>query len=147
MVTLRQATREDKAELLRLQQQLYNPDPTLGAEIDAYFNTTSPIELMLVAATENECLGAFIELSKRDYAEGCKSSPVAYIEGIFVDHNLRRTGIGQQLMKAAESWARENGFTEMASDTKRGNLESISFHQTAGFEITEQITCFRKQLM
>ena len=144
---LRKATREDKAELLRLQQQLYSPDPSLEAEIDAYFDGTSTTELVLVVSAQNDGLGAFIELSKRDYAEGCKSSPVAYIEGIYVDSNLRLTGAGQQLIEAAESWARKNGFIEIASDTKCSNLESISFDHTAGFEITEQITCCRKQLM
>jgi aminoglycoside 6'-N-acetyltransferase I len=49
---------------------------------------------------------------------------VGYIEGWFVYEALRNRGIGKELMRAAEDWAREHGCREMASDTWIDNEES-----------------------
>jgi len=54
--------------------------------------------------------------SKRErgkYADGSLSSPVGYIEGWYVDDDLRGQGIGKALMQTAEDWARSIGLTEM----------------------------------
>ena len=51
-------------------------------------------------------LCGFIEVSLRDYAEGCQTSPVAYIEGWYVDEHCRRRTLGTRLVQAAEAWAR-----------------------------------------
>ena len=50
------------------------------------------------------------------------------------------------LMKAAEQWAQEKGFSELASDTETSNLKSIAIHKQLGFEETERVVCFLKQL-
>ena len=54
-------------------------------------------------------LGGFLEAGTRKYAEGCVTAPVGYIEGWFVDENLRRQGHGHELVNAAEDWARSQG--------------------------------------
>jgi hypothetical protein len=41
---------------------------------------------------------------------------VAYLEGWYVDRDVRRHGIGAALVHAAEAWARERGYRELASD-------------------------------
>src|ERR1700754_4845562 len=71
----------------------------------------------------------FISVSLRhDYVEGSSSSPVAFIEGIYVDENFRRKGIAVELIKAAEQWGMEKGCVEMGSDTELHNQLSIDFH-------------------
>jgi GNAT superfamily N-acetyltransferase len=40
----------------------------------------------------------FAELAIRDYANGCASRPVPFLEGIFVAEEFRRRGIGAQLV-------------------------------------------------
>lgn len=81
-----------------------------------------------------------------DYVEGTSSSPVGYLEGIFVEENYRRCGYAKQLAAACEQWAREKGCTEFASDCELGNAESIAFHLHSGFEEANRIVCFAKKL-
>jgi aminoglycoside 6'-N-acetyltransferase I len=92
-------------------------------------------------------LGGFVEVGTRSYAEGCLSSPVAYLEGLWVDPDLRRQGVARELVDAAEAWAITEGLTELASDTGLDNLGSQAFHSDCGFEETDRVICFRKCLV
>lgn len=75
-------------------------------------------------AEQNGQLVGFVEVSLRDYAEGCESSPVGYLEGWYVAPKHRKTGIGRRLVQAAEDWARARGCSEMASDSELSNTPS-----------------------
>lgn len=93
-----------------------------------------------------EAIG-FIQLSTRhDYVEGCETSPVGYIEGIYVEADYRRKGIAQELVSFAEEWSRKHGCLEMASDCEFDNQLSIDFHLGAGFTEANRIVCFTKKL-
>ena len=81
-----------------------------------------------------------------DYVEGTDSSPVGYLEGIYVAEDCRKQGIAGKLLSAAESWAREQGCTEFASDCELTNMESLKFHLSMGFEEANRIICFAKKL-
>lgn len=87
-----------------------------------------------------------IETSIREYAEGCESSPVGYIEAWFVDGDFRRTGVAGALVTAAENWSREKGCTEMGSDTWLDNEASIRAHQKLGYHEVDRLVHFVKQL-
>jgi aminoglycoside 6'-N-acetyltransferase I len=91
-------------------------------------------------------LGGFLEAGTRKYAEGCKSSPVGFIEGWYVDADLRRRGIGKVLVQAAEEWAHSQGLTEIASDTWLDNEVSIQAHLKLGYEEAERLVHFAKKL-
>ena len=83
---------------------------------------------------------------RRDYVEGTESSPVGYLEGIFVEEEARGSGIARSLLTACESWAREQGCREFASDCELTNSESLSFHLAMGFQEANRIICFTKPL-
>jgi aminoglycoside 6'-N-acetyltransferase I len=87
-----------------------------------------------------------IEVSLRAYAAGCTTSPVAYIEGWYVDQDLRRGKLGSQLVHTAEAWARSHGLKEIASDTQIANVVSIQAHKVLGYAEVERLVCFRKVL-
>jgi len=119
----------------------------LGAEADAYLRGAGfMLEAVLVAAAGDGALVGFAELSLRPYAEGCTSSPVAYLEGWYVEPAYRGRGVGRALVAAAQEWARARGCREFASDTPIGNHGSAAAHAALGFEEVEQIRCFRKDL-
>ena len=82
----------------------------------------------------------------RDYAEGCSGSRIGYIEGWYVEPELRRQGLGGQLVQAAEHWARELGLAEMASDCEIDNAVSFRAHTALGYQEVGRIICFRKAL-
>ena len=50
-----------------------------------------------------------------DYVEGTSSSPVGYLEGIFIEKAYRKKGYAKALLSACEAWAKGKGCTEFAS--------------------------------
>ena len=83
---------------------------------------------------------------RRDYVEGTDSSPVGYLEGIFVREEYRRKGVAKALLAACEAWAKDMGCTEFASDCELTNYESYRFHLALGFLEAGRIICFTKQI-
>jgi len=101
---------------------------------------------VLVLARDGGGLGGFIALTMRPWAEGCASTPVAYVEGWWVDEDLRRQGWGRRLVEAAETWARERGCPELGSDVELDNARSIEAHRALGFREVQRTVAFAKQL-
>ena len=83
---------------------------------------------------------------RHDYVEGTEHSPVGYLEGIYVEPDWRRNGIAGKLLSACESWARQQGCREFASDCEIINSESLRFHLGLGFTEANRIICFTKKL-
>lgn len=83
---------------------------------------------------------------RNDYVEGTESSPVGYLEGIFVAQGYRRQGVARALLSACESWSKERGCAEFASDCELSNTESLLFHLKLGFLEANRIICFTKTL-
>ncbi|HET9136457.1 MAG TPA: aminoglycoside 6'-N-acetyltransferase [Candidatus Kapabacteria bacterium] len=90
---------------------------------------------------------AFANLSIHyEYVEGSESSPVGYIEGIYVKPEYRKQGIAKELVRLGEEWSRSRGCTEYASDTEFHNKESQAFHRAIGFDREETIVHFIKNI-
>ena len=100
----------------------------------------------LLAETPNGDAAGFAEVAIRDYANGCVSRPVAFLEGIWVKPQLRRQGIGAQLLKATEAFLIVRGISELGSDALIDNQELHSAHRAWGFSETERVVYFRKSL-
>ena len=83
---------------------------------------------------------------RHDYVEGTSTSPVGYLEGLYVLEEHRRGGVAAGLLSACESWARQQGCREFASDCELHNEQSLRFHLTTGFEEANRIICFTKKL-
>lgn len=98
-------------------------------------------------AYEGEKAVGFAQCQLRhDYVEGTDSSPVGYLEGIYVTELYRKQGAARQLLSACECWAREQGCREFASDCELDNAGSLAFHLSMGFEEANRIICFTKKL-
>ena len=90
---------------------------------------------------------AFANISIRvDYVEGSTTSPVGYIEGIYVNPKFRHIGIAKELARLGEVWSRSKGCSEYASDTESHNTESQEFHQHIGFDVAETIVHYIKKI-
>jgi aminoglycoside 6'-N-acetyltransferase I len=131
---VRPATAADAAQWLRMRAALW-PDGSLAEHADEIAQwLAGPDTVALVAArADGDVLVGLAELSLRPYAEGCEDSPVAYLEGWWVDPDLRGRGIGRALVEAAADWARARGGTELASDAELDNLGSQRAHAALGF--------------
>ncbi len=100
-----------------------------------------------VASTGAGEIVGFAEGSLRaDYVNGCETSPVTFLEGIYVEPEHRQSGIARELCRAVEAWGRAAGSLEMASDADLSNTASHAFHAAVGFEETERVVFFRKLL-
>lgn len=109
----------------------------------------------LLVATEAAVFGwqeeghweAFAQCQLRhDYVEGCETSPVGYLEGIYVREPLRGRGVARALLAACQAWAKARGCAEFASDCELSNEDSLRFHLAAGFQEAGRIICFTKRL-
>ena len=103
--------------------------------------------LNLIARDEaGEAMGFAEAALRHDYVEGCGTSPVVFLEGIYVAPAFRRRGVAAALVGAAEDWGRRNGCTEFASDAALTNLDSHAMHRALGFEETARVVYFRKEI-
>ncbi len=115
-------------------------------EQDMHEYLTSDTQAAFVAETADGRLIGFLEVNIRDYAEGCTTRHVGYIEGWFVEAEYRRQGIGAALVQAAEEWARSQGCREMASDCLLHNELSLAAHLALGYKETARLIHFAKRL-
>ncbi len=83
---------------------------------------------------------------RHDYVEGTETSPVGYLEGIYVREDVRRQGIARKLLAACEGWAKTKGCAEFASDCELDNTDNQRFHQAVGFEEANRIVAYVKKL-
>lgn len=89
----------------------------------------------------------FAEASlRRDYVNGCETTPVAFLEGIYVVPEARGRGVAKALVAAVEDWARASGVSELGSDAAPDNMASLKMHHALGFEETQRVVFFRKLL-
>lgn len=100
-----------------------------------------------VAEAPDGSLAGFAEAALRhDYVNGCETSPVAFVEGIYVALEHRKADVARTLCAAIAAWGRERGCTELASDALADNVQSHAFHRAIGFEETERVVYFRMGL-
>ena len=145
--TIRQLRESDLSEWLRLRLLLWDQ----AGENDHREEMVDIIEdldsqLVVVADRGDETLAGFLEASIRPMAEDCETEHVGYLEGWYVEENVRRSGLGRALVAFAEDWARRHGCTEMASDAEVGNDTSLSAHQRLGYQETSRLVHLRKEL-
>lgn len=81
-----------------------------------------------------------------DYVNGTTTSPVAFLEGIYVTPLHRRSGVARELLFSVRAWARTRGCTELSSDTALDNCVSQAAHVALGFEETERVVFYRMQV-
>ena len=90
----------------------------------------------------NQILG-LVELSLRNIVDGCLSSPVAYIEGLYLKKEYRSRGLGKEAIRIILNWCIEKGFSELATDTQLTNLKAQHFYKAVGFQETDRVVEFR----
>lgn len=96
---------------------------------------------------ENDIPIGFAQCQLRyDYVEGTKTSPVGYLEGIFIKEGYRNKGYAKELLAECEVWTKGNGCQEFASDCEIDNIDSFQFHKSMDFTEVNRIICFAKTL-
>ena len=139
---VREVTPSDFAEWRRMRAALWPDCPAELHNLEMREQMTARHAVFVYAREDG--LGAFIELSVRDRVDGSESPRVGYVEGWYVDPDLRGQGIGRQLIRQAEAWTRALGLAELASDAELINDQSIRAHEALGFRETFRLVHFVK---
>jgi aminoglycoside 6'-N-acetyltransferase I len=133
---------------LALRQALW-PDCTQEEHLSEMSSFCAKAEryAQFVAYSESSAPIGFVEAAIRtDYVNGTESSPVVFLEGLYVVPEARLQGVARALVATVERWALDVGCRELASDALLENHVSHVVHRALGFEETERVVFFRKSL-
>lgn len=83
-------------------------------------------------------------LDSASNAEWLKARQLLWPQSTNKDHSGR--GLGKELVDYVSDWSKEKGYNEIASDILLSNVESISKHESWGFEETERVVYMKKKL-
>jgi aminoglycoside 6'-N-acetyltransferase I len=112
----------------------------------AYFSGYPDRAAFIALSDAGQPVGFAEAALRRDYVEGCETSPVAFLEGIYVEPGERNRGIARALADAVAAWGQAKGCSEFASNALLDNTDSHAFHAALGFTETERVVFFRKEL-
>ena len=143
---IRKAESKDLPTIAELACRLW-PDNTAQEMQEEMAGIMAQSDAAFFLAYDEENAIGFAQCQLRhDYVEGTDSSPVGYLEGIYVADGYRKQGIAKELLAACENWAKIKGCAEFASDCELDNVQSLQFHLNVGFEEANRIICFAKKL-
>ena len=142
---IRKASSSDSMALAELAAQLFS---SAVEELEPEFAelTASNEAACFLAMDDNHPIGFAQCQLRHDYVEGCHSSPVGFLEGIYVDEAHRHGGVAKALLSACEAWAKDAGCSEFASDCEIDNHGSLAWHLKAGFQEMGRTIWFAKKL-
>lgn len=143
---IKRVTKEDAVTLAKLAIQMW--DENVLEELAEEFAemVSSEDAACFIKYVGEEPVGFAQCQLRRDYVEGTETSPVGYLEGIFVAEKFRQAGFAKELLQECERWAKKKGCTEFASDCELDNTDSFKFHMAMGFEEANRVICFKKNI-
>jgi len=145
-LTIRAAVPEDLEDLVTLGRMMW-PDNTEAGLREEFADTLQDSLACFFLLYRGEEPVGFAQVQlRRDYVEGTVTSPVGYLEGIYIKKEYRRKGYAGMLVRTCENWAAEKGCSEFASDCPVTNTVSYAFHMHMGFAEANRIICFTKKL-
>jgi aminoglycoside 6'-N-acetyltransferase I len=135
-----------RSEWVRLRHALWHDTlESLDAQLDELHRASVAYIGFLVCDAEDRAV-AFAEASLRPYVNGCETSPIVFLEGIYVDPTFRKRGLARLLAAMIENWGKAAGCTEFASDILAENHDSHAVHLALGFAETERVIYFRRPI-
>lgn len=143
---IKRATGADALTLAKLAIQMWDSHTLSELETDFATIISSQNAACFIKYVEDQPIG-FAQCQLRyDYVEGTETSPVGYLEGIFIQQEFRHKGLATELLQECQRWAKEKECSEFASDCEIDNIDSLKFHLAMGFEEANRIICFRKEI-
>ncbi|QDH36433.1 aminoglycoside 6'-N-acetyltransferase [Porphyrobacter sp. YT40] len=116
-------------------------------EAEELYLSGNPDRTAFVALDDDQVVVGFAEATiRRDYVEGCDTSPVVFLEGIYVDPTWRKRGVARALSNAVAEWGTGRDAKEYASNALLDNVGSHAFHAAIGFSETERVVFFKRPL-
>ncbi|MDE5575946.1 MAG: GNAT family N-acetyltransferase [Oscillospiraceae bacterium] len=143
---IRKASKNDTMTIANLAVLLWNDASVEDLAVE-FSELLSKDNAQIFLKYENDIPVGFAQCQLRsDYVEGTETTPVGYLEGIFVLENYRNKGYAKELLNECERWAKDKGCKEFASDCEIDNDNSFKFHMAMNFTEANRIICFTKKL-
>lgn len=140
------ATEKDTSVLAELAIQMWHNHTLEELEADFKDIISKDDSVCFIKYVEETPIGFAQCQLRHDYVEGTTSSPVGYLEGIFIVPKYQHKGYAKELLQKCELWAKTKGCSEFASDCELHNTNSFNFHMATGFEEANRVICFRKHI-
>ena len=137
----------DDSAWLTLRRALFphHDEAFLRAEMERFVAQADRYAQFLVIDEDGDPVGLAEVSLRADHVPGTRSTPVAFLEAVYVVPHARRHGLARALVTHARAWGRAQGCTEFASDALLDNAASHALHRALGFEETTRIVCFRQR--
>ncbi|MEZ5581931.1 MAG: GNAT family N-acetyltransferase [Candidatus Competibacteraceae bacterium] len=118
-------SRDDFSVWSQFRGELY---PTLSRnfdlkEMDSIFGSEL-WNCWFIEREDGEHIG-LVELSLRNIVDGCLSSPVPYLEGLYLTPTERGKGRGTEIIEMIKVWCQEHGHSELATDAELTNTRAV----------------------
>lgn len=117
------------------------------SEMQAWCANPDRYAVFLAYAESGHAIGFAEAAIRNDYVNGTVTSPVGFLEGLYVTPEFRQQGVARELVATVEDWVASAGCQELASDAEIENDASQEMHRALGFEETERVVFFRKRLV
>jgi ribosomal protein S18 acetylase RimI-like enzyme len=148
MIAIRTATASDQERLGRyggaLMRQHHDDDPRRFLQVDhpeagygrfLVSQLANPDSLVMVAEHSGAVIGyIFADVEATNWME--LRGPCGVVHDIYVDETARHLGAGRELMRAAITWIRSRGRSQVVLTTKTRNEHAHRLFATLGFRKT-----------
>lgn len=144
MLAVRRALLGDAPRLAELSAELGYPVPVaqLGSTLERLLPRSDHAVFVAISATDVAV--GWIHVAEREVLEvGCFGE----ILGLVVDPSVRRQGLGQQLVAAAEAWAASKGLPGMTVRSNVLRADSHPFYEALGYRRLKTQHTYRKLLV
>lgn len=145
-VRIEKMTREHADEWRKMRDAVYGSLSHGFHKEEMELVLQSPDRMCRVATGADNSVVGFVQVSLRNIVDGCLTSPVGFIEGIYVKPPYRGHGVAGRLVAEATKWSKKRGCVEMATDAELDNTDAHAFHKRMGFSETYRIVEFRKRI-
>ncbi len=138
--------KNDWGQLFQMSLELWTDYEPYDLQNELQKSLASNRHQTFIAKEDDTYVGFAIVSLKLEYVEGATTSPVGYLEGIYVRASYRKNGIAKALYNKGEKWCSHHGCTQMGSDTWEWNKDSINFHKKLGFNEEDVLVHFLKDI-
>lgn len=140
------ATPKDALTLAELAIQMWNNHTLSELETEFSDIISNKNAVCFIKYVEDKPIGFAQCQIRYDYVKGTETSPVGYLEGIFIQEKFRHKGFAREVLQKCEKWVHCKKCSEFASDCELNNIDSLKFHLAMGFDEVNRIICFKKRI-
>ncbi|MBQ5951771.1 MAG: GNAT family N-acetyltransferase [Lachnospiraceae bacterium] len=139
---IRPAIVSDAERILALAKQELGYEPELQQVIDRLASLDLDRECVLIAEEDGRAAG-FVHVSAY---ESLLLPKCANLMGLAVDATYQGSGLGSQLLSAAEAWAVSHGMASMRVNSGESREEAHRFYRSMGYTPVKKQVKFVKTL-